>query len=299
MNNPSIRFDNYIDIALRVNNCNINPPHKIQSVELPDNITFPFWKVTHGTVDVNQLFLNQYSNVYWYHQHDMDAQCVVYDGAQSVYVDVALRQSIENGQSVNVEYVRYGDNEGVFENLDLNWIKQYNIKQQIFEGTSVGEIEFKLAETGPDGRTTPIQYSNWYLYKCCNLGSDILEKIEIPYVYHKHAREFSIDDDGDVYAPVDPDCIALRDHISNIESTGIEPLTLQLMKLEDGTRHLRLFPGRYTNWVDLMLLKAMKVKQFSACIIIGNIQYNIMPSAENEIPLDLINSYLAPEYEFT
>ena len=301
-------FAKFENIAFGVNQLPNRPKliqtdYKIDSSRLL-GYQFYFRYTGYVDFDVNKLAL--YKNISVLNTYYMRGEVLINPLNDFIYIGQRDYDSIKNGNVVSLYVNQIGDDPYGRLNVDLHIMAtRYtntlyydfhasSVKQNTFETTSTGEIEFYIAES-QNGVAVNTNMKHCFLYKFCNIDKQIMQYVETPYVFFTDGKSFMIDGD-DIENGDDWDFTPISKRVEHIIEHGIDPITLQLVT-ENDHKHLRLFPGRYTNWLDWILLSMLDFDCIPVCIICGNTQYNTHHYNWNPISKSLINQVLAPELQ--
>lgn len=300
------RFDKFEDIAFTINSVKNIPKITYSDVKI-DNANlkgYQFYYTSTGYVnfDINKLSL--YKNISVLHSYYMRGETLINPLANFIYIGQRDYDSIKQGNVVSLFVTQVGldpygrlDHELFVPPMASNRTFKCAFDSDVvkcgkFNSTSTGEIEFFVARA-ENGVAVATQQTHIMLYKFCNIKRDLFQYIEAPYVFATNGKQFMIDGDDIEYGD-DPDFVPLSHRIQYTIQHGLDPLTLQMV-VKDHVCHLRLWPGRYCNWLDWVLYNVLDFEEIPVCIICGNTQYNTHQYEWNPAPSSLINSYLMPE----
>lgn len=300
------KFNKFEDIALKVNEIANIPKIKTFDFKIDNQKLkgYQFYFRATGYVDFDANKLALYSNISVLHPYYMRGEVLINPLNNFIYIGRNDYDKLKNGEVVKLWVSQVGldpygrlDRDLFISPYASNRLFTCNfksdiIKQNLFEGTSTGEIEFFIAQP-ENAVAVNTEDTHLFLYKFTNVGKDLLQYVEVPYVFYTDGINFEIDGD-DLEHGDDWDFVPLSQRLQYITTNGLDPITLQMIVDNDG-RHLRLWPGRYCNCLDWVLINVLDFDQVPVCIICGNTQYNTHQYEWNPAPKALLNKYLSPE----
>lgn len=135
------------------------------------------------------------------------------------------------------------------------------------------------------------------LYKFCNINRELLNCVEVPYVFEYNNQQYCIDRDCLDKLETDDrlSYTSWTQRLKEIEQQGIDPIKLQLIKI--GSKfHLRLMCNHVNNYLDWMYVMLSGIETIPVVIIVSNMcskteLYQFKPIDD----LNIVNDVLKPD----